>query len=360
MEHKATRHEIRTTLWPQRLVNVRRSLNRSSRVIVLLGLFALTGCAMWVKYDQSARAASLSLQEWRTWFHPAYINSVLIAVMMMYALRQIRRTRQKLNPLGYPLLECIDVQRGVEVWRSTEPLTMRPVHVHLIQRDENKSTADNWDELRQAWLRRSEKRRRLFSPHVATLFDCGFGQGDSFYTVVEMPVGLRIDKLIAQHGPCPIDRTLHLLDQLAHAIDDAHQQGIYQLGLSARHVWIGQRASIADWVAVELFGYNHDQSAESSTSDDVAAFARIAVGICTGKWLEASATSEAMHDALHEHNIPDEIARHIVDMANIRNGTTASVYDLFRKIRDVYHGPMWTPDRATAWWAEHRHESGRS
>ena len=351
MEHAASNHEIRATLWPQRLVNVRRSLNRSSRIIVLLGLLALTGCAIWATRDQTR---SFNVLEFSTWFHPAYINSALIAIMMIYALRQISRTRQKLNPLGYPLLECVGELRGIEIWRSTEPLSLRPVHIHFIKPDKFRSTGASWDQLRQGWLRRAEKMRRLYSPHVAPLVDCGYGQGNTFYSVVALPAGQRLDEFIEAHGPCPVDRTLYLLEQVADAISNAHDQGLFQLTLQPRHIFIGRRSHQEDWVTMELFGYEADEDVSGETHTDAAAFARIATGMLTGAWPELSTPRSALETSLREKNIPETMIHSLLKHQNNRHTNAPAIASIIAELRAGFHGEPWTRERAAAWWSGHR------
>jgi len=101
--------EIRSTIWPQRLISARNSIDRASRIIITLGLLSLFGSAAWVTYDTSPNGISLEplTTDYRTWLHPAYLNSVLISMIIFFALRQISRTREKLAPLAYPLIERV-------------------------------------------------------------------------------------------------------------------------------------------------------------------------------------------------------------------------------------------------------------
>jgi len=219
--------EIRSTIWPQRLISARNSLDRASRIIIALGLLALFGSAAWVTYDLSPTGMNVQAltADYHTWLHPAYLNSVLISLIIFYALRQISRTREKLAPLAYPLIERVERIHGLEIWRSVEPVTRRSMHLHVIKRSRYAASREEWKTISQAWIRRAERARRLVSPHTARIIDCGFAQGNRFYSMVEMPRGIRLDEFIAVYGAVPVNRALFLLVQLAHAIQEAHHHG---------------------------------------------------------------------------------------------------------------------------------------
>lgn len=353
MRAPSTTHAI---LWPQRLVAVRRSLNHSSRLIVLFGLFALGGSALWVTYDNSPRSTNFQLLDVRSWFHPAYINSLLITAMMLYAMRQVGRTREKLMPLGYPLLGCIDEERGVEVWRSVEPLSRRPVHLHLIRPAKYPGDRSSWKQNSQSWIRRAERSRRLSSPHIAQVIDVGYAQYDYFYAVMEMPSGLRLDQLIARYGALPLDRSLYLIAQIAHAVGDAHAHKQYQITLDPRHIWVGQRTSNEDWITVELHGYEEpDQARDNSERDDQRDLAVVAYGMLTGDLTrrEALPSAAELDRALQARGIPHLIIETLGTAMQPGSTELPPVTELVRRMWEAYRGEPWNNDRAAAWWHDH-------
>jgi len=342
-------------LWPQRLVNVRRSLNRSSRIIVLLGLLALGGSALWVTHDRMALITRFDLLEIRTWFHPAYLNSLLVAVMILYAMRQVSRTREKLVPLGYPLLDRVDHQRGVEVWRSTEPLTRRPVHLHIISPDRFPDGRQDWQKISRAWMRRAEKSRQLSSPHIAYLIDCGFAQYNFFYAVMEMPPGMRLDAMVKEHGEIVPARAMYLLAQVAHAVNDAHRHGIEGVSVDPRHIWVGRRASNEDWVTLELHGYEKPTEADSPGRADIYQWAALAVGMMTGIWLyeESVIDTDRIAEKLYARKVPHIVVLQLIEcLQPAQNEFVPPVEEMIRRMWEVIPGPAWNNDRAAAWWRE--------
>ncbi len=346
--------EIRATLWPQRLIATRISLNRSSRMMVLLGLVALAGNSFWL-WQEGIPA--------HDWFHPAYISSLLIAVIILYALRQITHTRRRLMPLGYPLLERESHRRGLELWKSVEPLTRRPVHLYLARPEKFPQEPKAWENLTRAWSRRAEKARRLTSPHATRLFDYGFALGNRFYTAVELARGITLRTLVSDYGPCPADRAYFLLAQIAHAIQDAHNQGLDHLDIRPDAIRISNRPGAEDWTTLMLL--NHDLPPEenaAATREDLRRFGLLAAGLLTGAWPDDRKTpnAAALEQAMAEHGAPyamrDLFARYIGpdhDAPPLSEG-------MRRLNAAMASGSGWNQDRAVAWWAQHQPNKGNA
>lgn len=353
--------DIRATLWPKRLLEVRRKLTRSSVIIVALGLLALSGNAFWVWHDRNEFIAAFNLSAPRTWFHPAPVNSLLIAVIMLYALRQIAKTRRKLAPLGYPLLEAEEKVRGVEVWTSVEPLTKRPAMLYMIHPERSGVGRDAWREVSHRWVRRSEKARRLNSPHVARVLDAGYAQHERFYTVVEMPRGLRFDELVRAHGALPVNRAVFLMAQVAHAVQEAHEAGLFGLALHPRHCWVGSRSSNVDWVTVMVSGHCVDEEATTDAGPDLRAFALILLGLLSGTWPSAQDAPSAHAAVIDRLALPYGIASALHRCLNA-NATDAlpPVEEIVRGMWASLPGPFWNNDLAEAWWNDRKQEQAAS
>lgn len=355
--------EIRATIWPQRLLNARRSLDRSSRVIIILGLLALFGSAAWVTYDFSEYGATeqtLSL-DYHTWLHPAYLNSILISAIVIYAVRQITRTREKLAPLAYPLIERIERIHALEVWRSVEPVTRRPMHLQVIKRNRYPCSRDEWKSISQNWIRRAEKARRLVSPHTARIIDCGYAQGNRFFSMVELPRGIKLDEFVSIYGAIPLNRALFLLVQLGHSIEEAHHHGFDKLNLRTRNVFIGSRAANEDWVTTVLFGYDRDGADGPGTDDDVRRFAMIAASMLTAKNLDQESLElPALEEALEAAEVPFAIRQLLIDCIANSGKPVPPINELIRSLWAAHHGPEWTIEDAARWWKEHRASETKS
>lgn len=324
---------------------------------MLLGLISLIGNAIWVWQDHYSGYKSARTSEYSDWFHPSYMNSLIIAVLMIYAMRQISRTRQKLTPLGYPLLERIEHYRGRDVWRSVEPLTKRPAHLHVVHAEKYPLEEMSWKEVSHQWIKRGDKVRKLTSPHIARLLDCGFAQKESFYAVMELPRGMTLHDFVCRHGACPPDRAIFLLAQIAHALQDAHAIGLCNLSLRPQHVWIGFRATNADWITVELFGYEENDTAEHLIRIDVRDYILLAIGLLTGKWVEDRTNPKSISAAIDELNgmdLPYMFKQQLSRYCTAGDDETIPPTDeLARRLWSSLSGPSWNNDRAQAWWLTH-------
>lgn len=354
--------EIRSTIWPQRLVSARNSLDRASRIIIALGLMALFGSAAWVTYDLSPSGMSLEplTPDYHTWLHPAYLNSLLISLIIFYALRQISRTREKLAPLAYPLIERIERIHSLEIWRSVEPVTRRSMHLHVIKRNRYPASREEWKTVSQSWVRRAERARRLVSPHTARIIDCGFAQGNRFYSMVEMPRGIRLDEFIAAYGAVPVNRALFLLVQLAHSIEEAHHHGFNGLNIRARNIYIGSRAANEDWVTSVLFGYEKE-GLEQDTAEDIRRFAGIAAALLTGKLLDQETFGGLpVREMMESGGVPYAIRQPLLECLERREESVPPIDELVRRLWAAQTGPEWTIEDASRWWKQYRASETRS
>ena len=353
--------DIRAMLWPRRLMEIRRKLNRSSYIIITLGLFALMGNAFWVWMDRQAYLAQYNPFVLATWFHPAHVNSLVIAVIMLYAMRQVSKTRLKLSPLGYPLLEIEEQHRGVEIWKSVEPLTKRPVLLHVIRPDKFPVGQETWKSVSHRWIRRSEKARRLTSPHIARVMDVGYAQHERFYTALELPRGVRMTDLVEQQGALPLNRAIFIMAQVAHAIQDAHENGLNEISIHPRHIWIGHRSSNSDWVTLMLSGYESDVDATVGARDDLRQFALITLGLLAGAWPDEPKTPSQVEALVRGVDLPYELAQVIQRCLLVQSSDELPPIDeIARRMWASVPGASWNNDHAVAWWKEHQADVTRT
>jgi len=353
--------DFRAILWPRRLLHVRRNLNRASLVIVLLGLISLASNAFWVWSDRRMFADALDITRLENWSHPAYLNSVIIAIIILYAMRQISKTRLKLASLGYPLLHREEASRSGEFWKSVEPLTKRAARLHIIHPQTGDDPA-TWRHVSHAWIRRAEKAKRLTSPHSARMLDCGLADKGSFFAVTEMPRGVHVRDLVRIFGPCPLDRAMFLLAQVAHALQDAHDHQLFDVALRPHRVWVGFRGTNHDWITVELSGYDQHDEQEEGPAEDIRQLGRLAVLLLTGYWREDGIAGPGdapdMMEQLRHHDVPHAIQLILMRclVADPRDALPP-VRELTRRMWAAMPADRpWNQDRAAAWWQQHQQE----
>ena len=77
---------------------------------------------------------------------------------------------------------------------------------------------------RRRFQREAQTASSLNHPHILKLFDFG-QQGDLLYLVMELITGGSLADLIRK-GSLPLEQASRLLEQIASALDYAHEQGI--------------------------------------------------------------------------------------------------------------------------------------
>ncbi len=94
---------------------------------------------------------------------------------------------------------------------------------------------------------------RLKHPHIATVYD--FGQHDAYpYIAMEWVEGITLKEVLGQNRQMALDACLRLADQLASALDYAHQQGVIHRDLKPANIIVNPQgqATIVDFGLARL------------------------------------------------------------------------------------------------------------
>ncbi len=102
--------------------------------------------------------------------------------------------------------------------------------------------------------REAKNSSRIDNVHAVTIYD--FGQADDglLFLVMELIDGQPLSRLIADQRVLPIDRVVHITNQIAEALAAAHALGIVHRDLKPDNVMIMRRGSDSDFVKVLDFG----------------------------------------------------------------------------------------------------------
>jgi WD40 repeat protein/predicted Ser/Thr protein kinase len=137
---------------------------------------------------------------------------------------------------GYELLE--EVHRGGQgiVFRARQLGTKRDVALKVLLEGAYAS-----DTARRRFEREVELAASLKHPHIVTILDSGISLG-RMYFVMEFIDGLRLDQFLRQNV-LPLDRTLALFDEIAQAVNFAHQRGVIHRDLKPSNILVDREGT---------------------------------------------------------------------------------------------------------------------
>ena len=122
------------------------------------------------------------------------------------------------------------------------------------------------EDYRHRFLREADLIARLEHPHVVTIHDRGEDDGLLYIAMQYVPDG-DLRKLLNREGQLPLDTALTIGEQLASALDAAHEQGVVHRDVKPENVLM-VRADLDDPYAVLAdFGISRTQTSTALTAD---------------------------------------------------------------------------------------------
>lgn len=121
------------------------------------------------------------------------------------------------------------VYRGVhEVLEQSRAIKVMSLPIHLAGRDS----------FLRLFQREARLAARLRHPNIVQIYDVAQQDG-IHYIVMELLEGRSLTSLIRSTGALPLERAIHLLEQLASALDFAHIQGVIHRDLKPANAFVG-------------------------------------------------------------------------------------------------------------------------
>ena len=320
----------------------------------------------------------------------ATISCVVIS-WVIYGLRaEVRQARR----LGQYVLEEKLGEGGMGVvYRASHAMLRRPTAVKLLLPDRAGTDA----------LTRFEREVRrtamLTHPNTVTVFDYGRTTDGVFYYAMELLEGAALDELIEVGGPQPDERVIHLLDQAAGSLAEAHEAGLIHRDVKPGNIMVVDRGGISDLVKVLDFGLVKDVGFRAgegasaaaltvagtitgtplyiapetlSAPDKVDARADLYALGAVGYWLLTGTHVFGGHTifevcAHHLHTVPEAPSSRLsapvapdleavilACLAKRPEDRPASAHVLRERLAACAAAGRWTNARAAAWWGENR------
>src|ERR1019366_8075375 len=180
-----------------------------------------------------------------------------IAVAMAGAFSQtvhgLRKAASDVRRLGqYTLEEKLGEGGMGVVYRASHAMLRRPPAIKLLLPDRAG---------KDALVRFEREVRRtamLTHPNTVTVFDYGRTTDGVFYYAMELLEGASLDELVEVDGPQPEERVIHLLEQAAASLAEAHDAGLIHRDVKPGNILVVDRGGISDLVKVVDFGLVKD------------------------------------------------------------------------------------------------------
>lgn len=106
----------------------------------------------------------------------------------------------------------------------------------------------------QRFEREGRLAARLRHPNTVTVYDHGRTSDGVSYYAMELLDGLTLEELVSRHGPLPAGRAIHVLRQLAAALEATHARGLVHRDIKPANVFLCAHAYPPDLVKLLDFG----------------------------------------------------------------------------------------------------------
>jgi hypothetical protein len=286
-----------------------------------------------------------------------------------------------------------------EVWMAKHSMLARPAAIKLIRPETLGADPASRTTVLRRFEREAQATAALRSYHTIQLYDFGITQEGSFYYVMELLKGLNLDALVKRFGPIPAARGVHLLRQVCHSLEEAHESRLIHRDIKPANIYTCRLGLEHDFVKVLDFGLvkasgKRDAGAAELTAEGMAtgtpAFMapEMALGKgeidgrvdiyglgCVGYWLltgqrvfegDSPLATVVAHvqekpvppSQRTELDIPDSLERIIMScLEKDPAGRPQSAGDLNAQLAACDLDESWTAKRAKEWWTLHMPES---
>ncbi len=175
--------------------------------------------------------------------------TVALCALTSRTLYGLRREVREARQLGQYLLEEKLGEGGMGVvYRARHAMLRRPTAVKLLPADKSsESTIARFE-------REVRLTARLAHANTVTVFDYGRTPEGVFYYAMELLDGANLREVVEADGPLPAARVLHVLQQVAASLVEAHGIGLIHRDIKPANILLCEMAGAPDVAKVVDFG----------------------------------------------------------------------------------------------------------
>jgi hypothetical protein len=329
----------------------------------------------------------------------AFLWSVVVAMACIFSqtVHGLRKAVTDIRRLGQYTLEKKLGEGGMGVvYRASHAMLRRPTAIKLLLPDRaGKDALIRFE-------REVQRTAMLTHPNTVTVFDYGRTTDGVFYYAMELLEGASLDEIVEVDGPQPEERVIHLLEQAAASLAEAHDARLIHRDIKPGNILVVDRGGISDLVKVVDFGLVKDvgfSARGEATTEPALTMADAITGTplyiapetvtapetvdartdlyalgAVGYWLLTGTHVFGGKSILevcghHLHSVPDPPSMRLnapvsLDLETVLlaclakrpEDRPASAHVLRERLRACAAAGRWTNARAAQWWAMHRHE----
>jgi len=311
---------------------------------------------------------------------------------IIHIVRQLEARIEEAQKLrNYRLVKLLGRGGMGEVWRAEHDLLPRPAAIKFISPSAlGCGTESEREEIVRDFLEEARATATLSSPHTIELYDFGVTPDGLLCYVMEFLEGLDLETMVAEAGPLPPNRAIHLLRQACISLAESHQAGLVHRDIKPANIYACRKGVHFDFVKVLDFGIAARTSAAAPGRDktrvvtgtpatiapetiagrppdprvDVYALGCVAYWLLTGRYpFEGREVAAVLRQhanarpAPPSQYAPGPVSRDLdlVVLDCLRKDPEqriASVIELSRRLARCEVGTAWTPGKAMEWWRQ--------